>query len=357
MRWGDGLRRRPTGGTRPIDVGRQHVKRFLALLAVAGTLGLTGTGAHAQYPAPPGPGSYEFERPAPPVQRPAPAVQRPAHSRQPAANPRGPRNSRPVAPRPTGPRSTLNALSPPQDRLASLPPSEAEFHEELTKWRGVLDFHFRVNPTFVYVEGANAEAAPPGPGTNRWGQIKLGKDLVRKEFGQTGPVNWSLVVVLGHEYAHILQNASGCPLVGKPRELMADHMAGWFSKITQDLPDGGISADQGAASLMAHGDHNVGRPDHHGTPEERRAAYYAGFSGSSSNIQQAYQAAMNYVSGADSNVNPETGSGSPDPRRVPSHPAPGPGSGGPPEVFPYIYRYDPRTGREEVFPYDPRRVP
>jgi Peptidase family M48 len=47
---GDGLRRRPIGGTRTIDEGRQHVKNILALVVLMGMLGLAVPQAYPQQP-------------------------------------------------------------------------------------------------------------------------------------------------------------------------------------------------------------------------------------------------------------------------------------------------------------------
>jgi predicted metalloprotease len=61
-------------------------------------------------------------------------------------------------------------------------------------------------------------------------------------------------------------------------ELQADCYAGTWAKNADDehrLEEGDLQEALGSA--MAVGDFDAGRPGHHGTPEQRKAAFTAGF--------------------------------------------------------------------------------
>ncbi len=95
--------------------------------------------------------------------------------------------------------------------------------------------------------------------------------------------DFAVAYVLAHEYAHNLQQELGVfdNAIGrsaKPFELQADCMAGtWAHSVFEAglLEPGDIEEATNAA--LAVGDFDVGNKQHHGMPEERRAALLTGY--------------------------------------------------------------------------------
>ena len=89
--------------------------------------------------------------------------------------------------------------------------------------------------------------------------------------------------MLAHEYAHNLQQELGVfdnrvTATAKPFELQADCLAGtWANSVYEqgELEPGDLEEATNAA--LAVGDFDVGNAQHHGTPQERRAALLTGF--------------------------------------------------------------------------------
>jgi predicted metalloprotease len=95
--------------------------------------------------------------------------------------------------------------------------------------------------------------------------------------------DFAVAYVLAHEYAHNLQQELGTfdNAIGrsaKPYELQADCMAGtWAHSVFEAglLQPGDLEEATNAA--LAVGDFDVANKQHHGTPEERRAALLTGY--------------------------------------------------------------------------------
>ena len=105
--------------------------------------------------------------------------------------------------------------------------------------------------------------------------------VVRELPGAAG--DFAVSYVLAHEYAHNLQQELGTfdNAIGRsarPFELQADCLAGvWaFSVYEQGLLEPGDIEEATNAALVV-GDFDVGNAQHHGTPDERRAALLTGF--------------------------------------------------------------------------------
>jgi uncharacterized protein len=95
--------------------------------------------------------------------------------------------------------------------------------------------------------------------------------------------DFGVAYVVAHEYAHNVQQELGLFEVGqefgaKPFELQADCMAGlWGNSVYREgkLQPGDV--EEAMSTATAAGDFGVGNVQHHGTPEERRAAWLDGY--------------------------------------------------------------------------------
>jgi len=95
--------------------------------------------------------------------------------------------------------------------------------------------------------------------------------------------DFAVAYVLAHEYAHNLQQELGVfdndvGATARPFELQADCLAGtWAHSVFEEglLEPGDLEEATNAA--LAVGDFDVGNAQHHGTPQERRAALLAGY--------------------------------------------------------------------------------
>lgn len=104
---------------------------------------------------------------------------------------------------------------------------------------------------------------------------RAGQGRARGDFG--------LAYVIAHEYAHNVQDELGLMRVD-PRygvealELQADCMAGlWGNSVYRagKLQPGDV--EEAISTVLAAGDFDTSNPQHHGTPDERRAAWLLGY--------------------------------------------------------------------------------
>jgi predicted metalloprotease len=94
--------------------------------------------------------------------------------------------------------------------------------------------------------------------------------------------DFGVAYIVAHEYAHNLQQELGIFsrrfATSKPFELQADCMAGaWGSSV---FAEGGLQPgdiEEAVGTALAVGDFDLQSAGHHGTPEERRAAWLTGF--------------------------------------------------------------------------------
>jgi predicted metalloprotease len=96
--------------------------------------------------------------------------------------------------------------------------------------------------------------------------------------------DFGVAYVLAHEYAHNLQQEFGVfsrpSETAEPFELQADCLAGsWGNSVYEQghLQEGDI--EEAINTALAVGDFDVSNAQHHGTPEQRRAAWLLGFEG------------------------------------------------------------------------------
>jgi predicted metalloprotease len=90
--------------------------------------------------------------------------------------------------------------------------------------------------------------------------------------------------VIAHEYAHNVQFELGFYQLLRPEdgvkafELQADCMAGlWGNAVYREGLYDDQDVEQAISTAQAVGDFDFGTAQHHGTPDERRAAWLDGF--------------------------------------------------------------------------------
>ncbi|MEM1141429.1 MAG: hypothetical protein AAGI88_02500 [Pseudomonadota bacterium] len=155
----------------------------------------------------------------------------------------------------------------------------------------VLSSAFRVRPALGFIREAGAPNAfatnkrvfedRPGNGTVLLGQKMVSSNILqhRNDFSRWGT---AVMLVMAHEWGHILQfqtmKSFGNPL----DELIADFMAGWYLAGKSQL---GARVEYRVAGeeIYSIGDFAFNSPDHHGTPAQRLAALNAGGSASFGN--------------------------------------------------------------------------
>src|SRR3954470_22774 len=95
--------------------------------------------------------------------------------------------------------------------------------------------------------------------------------------------DFGLAYVVAHEYAHDVQQELGLytqtPRTGvEPFELQADCMAGlWGNSVYRAGKLQAGDVEEAMSTAAAAGDFDYGNVQHHGTPEQRRAAWLDGF--------------------------------------------------------------------------------
>ena len=120
-------------------------------------------------------------------------------------------------------------------------------------------------------------------------------DLPGQSAGQGRAIgDFGLAYVVAHEYGHNVQHElgffrQGRRLAAKPFELQADCMAGsWGNSVYQagKLDPGDV--EEALSTAKAVGDFEYLSPQHHGTPDERRAAWLRGYRSGDPSVCRAY---------------------------------------------------------------------
>jgi hypothetical protein len=132
------------------------------------------------------------------------------------------------------------------------------------------------------------------------GSVRLGKRLLLDELvNSNGYV--SIVGIMAHEFAHILQFTLKHSFTSKLSELQADFLAGWYLGKTKELKIEEL--EPFARSLYEKGDFEFWSTDHHGTPAERAEMMIQGFQYSNLNLEEAYYRSLELLVGPSANTN------------------------------------------------------
>ena len=113
----------------------------------------------------------------------------------------------------------------------------------------------------------------------------IGDRFPGERAGQGNAVGeFGLAYVVAHEYAHNVQFELGFYELQDPRdgvkafELQADCMAGlWGNAVYREGRYDDRDVEEAISTAQAAGDFDYGSAQHHGTPDERRIAWLAGF--------------------------------------------------------------------------------
>lgn len=145
---------------------------------------------------------------------------------------------------------------------------------------------FGVAPAFSFYReqgSPNAYATRETTTSGTWGSVVFGRRLFDQQFARYDDGGMSVVAIMAHEFAHIVQYRNKLEkelLRGEPTvrrmELHADYLAGWYlGHMKQVNPQ--VSLWASGDTFKRIGDYGYNDPDHHGTPEQRLAATEAGF--------------------------------------------------------------------------------
>jgi hypothetical protein len=159
-------------------------------------------------------------------------------------------------------------------------------------------FGVDANVLFVMEDGQpNAFAVQESLTSAADGTVFFGVKLLNNEFQQNN--GFGIPTILAHEFAHILQWKWRFPraATSKWQELHADFLAGWFTahraRFRPQVPVASW------ASVFSKGDFGFFDYHHHGTPQERGAAFTAGFNlnliGNVADISIVYREGLRFL--------------------------------------------------------------
>lgn len=171
--------------------------------------------------------------------------------------------------------------------------------EYLDNWlntqKASLEEFFGVEASFsTFDDGREPNAYAYWPETGK-GEVAFGESLLLHFLMKGESGKWAILSVMAHEYGHILQMERGVELYGRPLELQADFLAGYY--LGKVLPD---SMRIHVRSVMAacffdFGDYWLNSPGHHGTPQERMLVALEGFSRSGMCLEEAFAYGVDFA--------------------------------------------------------------
>jgi hypothetical protein len=109
------------------------------------------------------------------------------------------------------------------------------------------------------------------------GTVLLGRKLLGETFrifGQNFGATIAYSAIMAHEFAHIAQFKTPGRHEYKYPELHADFMSGWYLGWRRKWT--GMDLSSAAKQMYSIGDFQFNDPGHHGTPDERLAAFTQG---------------------------------------------------------------------------------
>lgn len=170
---------------------------------------------------------------------------------------------------------------------------------------GIAQVYGVTGQAFYYDEDASPNSfAVPIP-SDSFGTVYIGRHLVAgeitrflaTEYGKK-QFTYGVTAVLAHELAHLVQFQHSIAEASVRRELEADFIAGWFFSVLS-VVDPNFTSNagylDGVKALYDRGDYLFNQREHHGTPDERKAAFAAGYSSQAPDVSRAWVSAEQYA--------------------------------------------------------------
>lgn len=181
------------------------------------------------------------------------------------------------------------------------------FDFALAQTLGLLSDSFSVRPGFRYYEDtpANALATTKNITGHPDGTVMMGLNLLRRLRTTSESPAVAVATVCAHEFGHILQFKHGLANIVnagqfnvKRSELQADYFAGYFTGLRKKTR-ASYPAASAALTQYDMGDTEFFSRDHHGTPQQRGAAFVQGFKAAKDGkgLRQAMDESTAYVMG------------------------------------------------------------
>ena len=159
-----------------------------------------------------------------------------------------------------------------------------ELDYALAQTLGMLVDTFQVFPKFAFLGDFGTAYATPGSFFSQTdGTVLFGMGLLNALFSWENHPEIAVATVCAHEFGHIVQfknglidRLQGSASTVRPAELHADFLAGYFAGMRK-LARPSFPAVVFATTQSRFGDYEFGRPEHHGTADERATAVARGF--------------------------------------------------------------------------------
>jgi hypothetical protein len=137
---------------------------------------------------------------------------------------------------------------------------------------------FGVNPFVSFGDDSSSPNMSASPNiTNPYcqdGTVLIGVSMVLNQLNQNRQT--FVPIVVAHEFAHIVEFKYGYRGRTKHMELVADYIAGMYFA-HRNAHFGYTDFNQVFSGIFSIGDYYFDNPNHHGTPQERVGAAYAGY--------------------------------------------------------------------------------
>ncbi len=136
----------------------------------------------------------------------------------------------------------------------------------------------------------------PGDQSHPDGYVVFGVAMMASELKRTNYTGYTIPIIMAHEFGHVVQFRNGISHPGKLQELQADYFAGWYmGKRERNKPEGQDVVIGAARTFFGLGEYDFSSKDHHGTPDERKAAIFEGYLDYRLSLQEAIAHSETYV--------------------------------------------------------------
>ncbi len=157
---------------------------------------------------------------------------------------------------------------------------------------------FEIQPSMLLyddLEAPNAFASVQSTAAGHFGTVYFGRRLISGLLSTEAMGEAALVVVMAHEWSHILQLANGFPdqAPSRVRELHADLLAGWYLGRRNLAPPGNVSSL--AVPIYQHNGYHDLSVLSHGSVDSRTMALLFGYQRAEMPLGAVYQMGLEFV--------------------------------------------------------------